>query len=400
VLPWTSSGWQNIEYQYGAFGEPLGASVPAYPEVEARLQLAGSAIAYYMYPWNNTIFVHANALSSAMQTTDNTGAVVHQLSYYPWGQIWVNSGTDYWEESFAGQEMYMSESGLSYTPNRMYGATPGRWMSPDPLAGEVTNPQSLNRYAYALNNPTSLTDPAGLGQCPPGVPSSMCVNGTYYPPAGAYTPPNQPSGFSNGWDEFELLNIPLVTTSYTWVQPSEVDTYIMGESPSGLPVTININIGLIDSGYWSTSTTQAGTAFDLIGPLMNNAATALDNAYGAALSAAGQVFRGRPPGQSFAACVGQNMSLTFTGKPNSPIRTTVTSGITAVTGLLLGGPSFGGVTLAELGTYTAAYFTGATIPEAIGAGLVVSDAALGAGLIGLGPLVGSAANCASVGVAP
>ena len=165
VLPWTSSGWQNIEYQYGAFGEPLGGSVPAYPEVDARLQLPGSTIAYYMYPWNNTIFVHANALSSATQTTDNTGAVVHQLLYYPWGQIWVNSGTDYWEESFAGQEMYMSESGLSYTPNRMYGATPGRWMSPDPLAGEVTNPQSLNRYAYALNNPTSLVDPSGMIAC-------------------------------------------------------------------------------------------------------------------------------------------------------------------------------------------------------------------------------------------
>jgi len=35
-------------------------------------------------------------------------------------------------------------------------------MSPDPLGGDITNPQSLNRYAYALNNPTTLTDPLGL----------------------------------------------------------------------------------------------------------------------------------------------------------------------------------------------------------------------------------------------
>ena len=38
----------------------------------------------------------------------------------------------------------------------------GRWLSPDPLAGDVSNPQSLNRYAYVLNNPTSLIDPLGL----------------------------------------------------------------------------------------------------------------------------------------------------------------------------------------------------------------------------------------------
>jgi hypothetical protein len=37
----------------------------------------------------------------------------------------------------------------------------------------VTNTfQSLNRYAYVLNNPTTLIDPLGLGQCPPGY---ICV---------------------------------------------------------------------------------------------------------------------------------------------------------------------------------------------------------------------------------
>jgi len=39
-------------------------------------------------------------------------------------------------------------------------------MTPDALGGEISNPQSLNRYAYALNNPTTLTDPLGLDTQP------------------------------------------------------------------------------------------------------------------------------------------------------------------------------------------------------------------------------------------
>jgi hypothetical protein len=44
----------------------------------------------------------------------------------------------------------------------MSDSTEDHWLSPDPLAGDISNPQSLNRYAYVLNNPTTLTDPLGL----------------------------------------------------------------------------------------------------------------------------------------------------------------------------------------------------------------------------------------------
>jgi uncharacterized protein RhaS with RHS repeats len=47
----------------------------------------------------------------------------------------------------------------------MYYSRFGRWLSPDPMAGNVLNPQSLNGYAYALNNPCNLTDPLGLSPC-------------------------------------------------------------------------------------------------------------------------------------------------------------------------------------------------------------------------------------------
>lgn len=57
-----------------------------------------------------------------------------------------------------------SESGLDYFGARYFGSSMGRFMSPDPLlsSGRPWNPQTWNRYAYALNNPLRYTDPTGL----------------------------------------------------------------------------------------------------------------------------------------------------------------------------------------------------------------------------------------------
>jgi len=61
-----------------------------------------------------------------------------------------------------------TESGLDYFGARYYGSNMGRMMSPDPLGGDMTNPQSLNRYAYVLNNPLRYTDPTGMYVCKDG----------------------------------------------------------------------------------------------------------------------------------------------------------------------------------------------------------------------------------------
>jgi RHS repeat-associated protein len=58
-----------------------------------------------------------------------------------------------------------AESGLDYFGARYYASNMGRMTSPDPLAGHLANPQSLNRYAYVLNNPLSNTDPTGMYVC-------------------------------------------------------------------------------------------------------------------------------------------------------------------------------------------------------------------------------------------
>ncbi|HEY6181809.1 MAG TPA: RHS repeat-associated core domain-containing protein, partial [Terriglobales bacterium] len=41
----------------------------------------------------------------------------------------------------------------------------GRFSAPDRLSGPTTDPRSLNRYAYSLNDPVNLADPSGMDPC-------------------------------------------------------------------------------------------------------------------------------------------------------------------------------------------------------------------------------------------
>jgi RHS repeat-associated protein len=56
-----------------------------------------------------------------------------------------------------------SESGLDYFGARYYSSSMGRFISPDYFANDIDkfNPQSLNRYTYARNNPLVYVDPTG-----------------------------------------------------------------------------------------------------------------------------------------------------------------------------------------------------------------------------------------------
>src|SRR5512136_2198390 len=45
------------------------------------------------------------------------------------------------------------ETGLDYFGARYYSGAQGRFTSPDPGAWIFLEPQSINRYSYALNNP-------------------------------------------------------------------------------------------------------------------------------------------------------------------------------------------------------------------------------------------------------
>jgi len=92
--------------------------------------------------------------------TDPGGNVLARHDYYPFGQErtpWTDGET----HKFTGKERD-PESGLDYFAVRYYASSVARFMSVDPLFGSPDDPQSLNRYAYSLNNPLRFVDPTGM----------------------------------------------------------------------------------------------------------------------------------------------------------------------------------------------------------------------------------------------
>lgn len=70
-----------------------------------------------------------------------------------------------------------ASDGLLYYGARYYDAQLGRFISADTIVPSAGNPQSLNRYSYALNNPVRYTDPSGhCPETPRGAGRVICVD--------------------------------------------------------------------------------------------------------------------------------------------------------------------------------------------------------------------------------
>ncbi|MCI0530022.1 MAG: RHS repeat-associated core domain-containing protein, partial [Nitrospira sp.] len=146
----------------GGSGTTCKKYIYAGSERVAMVPVAGSAGEVYYF--------HGDHLSSTSVITDKCGNKVLETRYFPYGSKRVEnsySGCTSLDNRirhfFTGQELD-GETGLYFYGARYYDPVLGRFIQPDSLVPNPRDPQDLNRYTYAGNNPLKYTDPTGHGK--------------------------------------------------------------------------------------------------------------------------------------------------------------------------------------------------------------------------------------------
>src|SRR6266404_2106150 len=140
----------------------------------------GSVIYNYVYSGDRLIARmgsgvinwYLNDRLSERLVLDANANVIGRMAHLPFGEDFGESGTQE-EHHFTNYERD-GEAATDYALNREYSQAVGRFMHPDrygpsmksPLVlGSFGDPQGLNRYGYARNDPIDAKDPHGLAFC-------------------------------------------------------------------------------------------------------------------------------------------------------------------------------------------------------------------------------------------
>ena len=124
-------------------------------------------------------YIHPDHLGSTNVVTDASGTVAQLLDYYPYGATRVSSNTYPTNEKrqYIGQ-FADAQTSLNYLNARFYDSARGQFISQDPEfwgTQRLTDPQSLNAYSYAEDNPITREDPSGRAASISGILNSIAA---------------------------------------------------------------------------------------------------------------------------------------------------------------------------------------------------------------------------------
>lgn len=185
------TGGTTTNYGYDPSSQRIQSSDATYPTKWYNIDnagkitkhiFAGSIMVATIQGTNSAVQVytnHTDHLTSQGVTSSANGAAVEVIDYYPYGVVRLDdkAGSFSEQRKYSGHE-YDNITGFSYMGARYYNGVIGRFLSQDPaflLIGDnqfeqkysrplqlhLTNPQSLNSYSYAHNNPLAYKDENG-----------------------------------------------------------------------------------------------------------------------------------------------------------------------------------------------------------------------------------------------
>jgi RHS repeat-associated protein len=177
------NGTRRIRYSYDALGNRIrreegGKAIEFVNDLSYRLpqviaEYDGSKALTCLYLYGSSRVASTkeggrqqlyltDGLGSIRQIVDAAGQVIRSINYDAFGEpdspVELDQGQSF---AFAGED-WDQDAGLLFLRARYYAPALGRFISRDPLRGNLANPQSQNRYIYARNDPINLRDPSGL----------------------------------------------------------------------------------------------------------------------------------------------------------------------------------------------------------------------------------------------
>ncbi len=147
-----------------------GKKITYYPDKSLVREVVGSnkkdTVYYYddggillarKDPDGKKYYYHPDHLGSTTLITDSSGNKVEETSYLPYGDVLAGGKKS--KFLYTGKEK--DSTGLTYFGARYYNPVLRQFTQPDSLIQDIYDPQALNRYAYARNNPYTYKDADG-----------------------------------------------------------------------------------------------------------------------------------------------------------------------------------------------------------------------------------------------
>ncbi|KAF4571716.1 hypothetical protein EYR40_008236 [Pleurotus pulmonarius] len=140
---------QSYEIDIPASGETVSTShiVQGYRRAALTSSSGSSSVNYF----------HTDHLGSITAVSDESGDIITQYEYDPYGQVRIIKGADVSRYKFSGKEKF---GDLYYFGARFYDPEIGRFLTIDnyPLSMEGIKPSTFNMYLFSRNDPINFID--------------------------------------------------------------------------------------------------------------------------------------------------------------------------------------------------------------------------------------------------